>query len=363
MLKRVLSALCLSFLSFSFLNAQDDFFEPKTTVGGYGELHYNRSKADGTDDAIETLDFHRFILFFSHAWTEKWSFKSELELEHNFVEGGEKSGELELEQAYINYHHSDIFGFQVGVILPSVGFLNEYHEPPLFLSVERPDYSKHIVPTTWFGNGAAVYGRVEEFSYKVVVMEGLDGSAFSAANGIRDGRQKGYKANAQELLYNGRIDFTGINGLFLGASFSYNDAYVGVDSTISMSLFEVHAKYDANNVIAVFEYGNISYDGKDVGFNVETAMGYYFDFGYNIAPLFNMDGKLIPWFRYTEYNTASSVSGGGDPEKENHFTKWLVGLSLKPIAQVVFKLEYGIKKNKLTNAKELLFNLGAGYMF
>lgn len=365
MFQKLLLLIMFSAFTFTTLSAQDEFFEPKSTIGGYGELHYNWSKDDGADDAKKTLDFHRFVLFYSHSWTEKWSFKSEIELEHNFVKDGE--GELELEQAYINYHHSDAFGFQVGVILPSVGFINEYHEPPLFLSVERPEYSKNIIPTTWFGNGAAVYGRFSDFSYKATVMEGLNGAKILADGKIRSGRQKGYKSNAQELLYNARVDYTGIEGLWLGSSFSYNDAFVGVDSTISTTLFEVHAKYDANNVIAVFEYGNIAYDGEDVGFMVESAMGYYFDLGYNIAPIFDLDGKLIPWVRYTDYNTAASVIGGGDAEQKAHYTKWMLGLSVKPIDQVVFKIDYGVKTNELKNGTKdfetALFNFGAGYMF
>jgi len=55
----------------------DDIFEPKTTIGGYGELHYNNEKVDGKDGK-KTLDFHRFVLFYGYAWTEKWSFKSEV---------------------------------------------------------------------------------------------------------------------------------------------------------------------------------------------------------------------------------------------------------------------------------------------
>ncbi len=350
-------------LTSSALKAQDDFFEPKSTLGGYGELHYNVSKTDGATESSKTLDFHRFIIFFSHAWTEKWSFKSELELEHNFVSGSEESGELELEQAYINYHHNDAFGFQVGIILPSAGFTNEYHEPPLFLSVERPDYAKYIIPTTWFGNGAAIYGRLDDFSYKMVVMEGLDGSEISATKGIRSARLKGYQANAQELLYNGRVNYNGINGLVVGGSFSYNDAYAGLDSTISTTLVEIHAKYDANNVIAVIEYGNILYDGKRMGFPIEKATGYYFDLGYDLGSSLKIEGRLIPWFRYTEYNTAASVVGGGSGEKANHYKKWLLGLSFKPMDEIIFKLDYGAKKNELSDKKDILFNLGAGYMF
>jgi len=131
-------------VSFFQLFAQnEDFFEPKATILGYGELHYNQESKDNGPTA-KSIDFHRFVWFLGYAWSEKWSFKSEVELEHNFVQGGQ--GELELEQAYINYHHADWFGFQVGVVLPSIGLINEYHEPPLFYGVERPEYNNRIIP-------------------------------------------------------------------------------------------------------------------------------------------------------------------------------------------------------------------------
>ncbi|MBI9073294.1 MAG: hypothetical protein JEY94_16955 [Melioribacteraceae bacterium] len=338
------------------INAQDEFFEPTTTVGGYGELHYNYSKPED-GDSKKTLDFHRFVMFYSHTFSEKWSFNSEIELEHNFVKGEEK-GELELEQAYINYHHSDVFGFQAGVILPSVGLINEYHEPPTFLGVERPEYNKYIIPTTWFGNGVAVYGKYKGFDYKLTVMEGLNAENFSAKSGIRDGRQKGYKSNAEDLLYNGRIDYHGIKGLKAGFSYTYNNATA--DSTNNaIGLLEVHAQYRANNIYADFEFGNISYDKGEV----ETSNGYYVDFGYNIGSLLNCKGEIIPFVRYTDYNTAASTVFGGDLEKQYHRTIVTVGVNIKPIDNIVFKADYSQYKIELGDEKTDLFNLGVGYMF
>lgn len=343
------------------LAEDDEFFTPKSTIGGYGELHYNHQKNDGSD-ATKTLDFHRFVLFYSHAWTPKWTLKSEVEIEHNFVKNGQ--GELELEQAYIDYHHSDEFGFQVGVVLPSVGLFNEWHEPPLFLSVERPTYNKNIVPTTWFGNGVSIYGSVKSFDYKLTVIEGLDATKFSATSGIRSGRQKGFKSNAEDLLYNFRLNYTGYNGLLLGTSFSYNDAtHIDSSSNNSVSLFEIHAKYDANNFVGVFELANINYGEPDLIGGVESAFGYYLDLGYNIGSLMNLDSKVIPFFRWEDYNTAANTKDGGDTEENNHFRTWMFGLSVKPIDQVVFKVDYSVSKNELSEAKTKMFNFGAGYMF
>ena len=81
----------------SLCHGQDEFFQPTKSIGGYGELHYSSSAREGSD-TIKELDFHRFIIYYAASFSEKWSFFSEVELEHNFVNDGE--GELELEQAY-----------------------------------------------------------------------------------------------------------------------------------------------------------------------------------------------------------------------------------------------------------------------
>jgi len=336
--------------------AQDEFFEPTTTIGGYGELHYNQKKI-GAGETTQTMDFHRFIIFYSHAWTDKWSFKSEVELEHNYVKDG--NGELELEQAFVNYH-SEHFGFQAGVILPSVGLLNEYHEPPLFLSVERPEYAKYIVPTTWFGNGFALYGNFGSFDWKTVVMEGLNGDNILSKwdQGIRGGRQKGYKSNAKNLLYNLRIDYTGLPGLRVGGSFSTTEAIVTEEDrqNIKIQLSEAHVKLEKRNVVAVFEWGNIQYTNNIV----KSSIGYYLDLGYNVGPVLKLKGKLIPWIRMTDINP----SIGHESENAKHYSKWMAGLTFKPISKVAFKVDYAVNTpGDSETDKTTLINFGVGYDF
>ena len=332
-----------------------DFNTSKVTIGGYGELHYNNEKT-AEQDVKTMLDFHRFVLFFGYNWNEKWSFKSEVELEHNFVQSGQ--GELELEQAYINYHHDDYFGFQAGVILPSIGLINENHEPPLFFGVERPDYHNRIIPTTWFGNGAAIYGNFNGLDYKFTVLEGLNSDKFSASNGIRNGREKGYRPKADRLLYNARVDYLNFQGLRFGASYTYNDAK-GDSTNIPVSILELHVKYEANNIYSVFEIGNIGYKNR----SIESSLGYYFDLGYDIASIIDWDVELIPFFRYSDTNTSANVNDNSVSEEQYHFTQFMVGLSFKPISQIVFKVDYSHRNRESDNQKIVLFNLGLGYMF
>ncbi|MGL4834694.1 MAG: porin, partial [Shewanella sp.] len=61
-----------------------------TTIGGYGELHYNNitDNIKGTDK--KEFDFHRFVLFFGHDFTSNTRFFSELEVEHSLAGEGKK---------------------------------------------------------------------------------------------------------------------------------------------------------------------------------------------------------------------------------------------------------------------------------
>ena len=330
--------------------AQDDFFQPGYTIGGYGELHYNRAQ-NGNDDATITLDFHRFIIYYGYNWTEEWSFKSEVELEHNFVSGG--NGELELEQAFVNYH-SNLFGFQAGVILPSVGLINEYHEPPLFISVERPEYSKYVIPTTWFGNGFALYGSMSGLNMRFVLMEDMEGEGIGA--GIRSGRGKGYKTTAYDWVKNISVNYTGIAGLRIGGSYTMNNAPIdnNPDSTVSFGLGEINLKYEANNIYAVMEYGNISYENNPSGYS--SSGGYYLDLGYNVAGFVGLEGRLIPWFRYSDYNR-------GNDNADKHYTIQRFGLTYWPISSVVFKFDYGTHQTESADDVKTQINVGVGYNF
>ena len=331
--------------------AQDEFFQPGSSVGGYGELHWNKAADADGNQTKNTLDFHRFIICYGYNWTEKWSFKSEVELEHNFVADGE--GELELEQAFVNYHAGN-WGFQGGVILPTAGLLNEYHEPPLFLSVERPAYSKYIIPTTWFGNGIALYGNYSGFNFRFTLLEDLEGEGISSSS-IRGGRGKGFKTTGYSLLKNMSVVYTGINGLRLGGSLSMNDAPYenNADTSISVQLIEANAKYSANNIYAILEYGTTSFSGNKIDAPLKSSSGYYLDFGYNIGGFINTN-KLIPWVRISNVSKNDE-----DVSKQTDYLRF--GLTWWPINDVAFKTDFANVTTDGTTTTE--FNLGIGYKF
>jgi len=340
------------------VNAQDEFFQPTKSIGGYGELHYNSSK-QGDVDGTKTLDFHRFIIYYSASFTEAWAFFSEVELEHNFVNDGE--GELELEQAFVEYR-SDKGGFKAGVILPTAGLLNEYHEPPLFLSVERPEYSKYVIPTTWFANGiSANYKPMDGLKLRVALLEDLNGEG--VGSGLRSARGKGYKTTAHDWTKNFSAEYTGLPGLRLGGSYTMNNAPINddPDTTANVALLELHAKYVAHNIYAIFEYGNINYDGTNHTPSYKSSGGYYLDLGYNMASILNLKGKLMPWFRFSDYNQGTN-DDGVLPSK--HYTITRFGVTFWPVDKVAFKIDFGTKETEDADIDEISqLNVGVGYNF
>jgi len=316
----------------------------KTKIGGYGELHYNNIEED------ETIDFHRFVLFFGHEFTENIRFFSELELEHAFSGDG-APGEVELEQAYVEIDIAENTTLKTGIFLLPVGIINETHEPPAFYGVERNPVEKNIIPATWWEAGAGFNTRFTDgLSADFAIHSGLS----VPTNGnksflIRSGRQKVAKANADSLAYTARVKYTAIPGLELAASYQLQDdvsqGAVGADAT----LFTAHAIYNTGpfGIRALYATWDIDSDeAKAVG--RDTQEGYYIEPSYKINEHFGVFARFNQWD-----NNAGDTS---DTEKK----QTNLGVNYWPIEDVVFKFDL---ENRSGAQEGHGFNLGFGYQF
>jgi len=166
----------------------------QTSIGGYGELHYSQRDTNGAATNPDQVDFHRFVLFFGHPFDDKTRFYSEVELEHAFAadSGGNTPGEIELEQAFVEFDLKPDLHARAGVFLLPIGMLNETHEPPTFYGVERNDVENIIVPGTWWEAGGALNGRFGSgWNWDLALTSGLKmPTAGANAYRVRSGRQK-----------------------------------------------------------------------------------------------------------------------------------------------------------------------------
>ncbi|WP_193408711.1 porin [Thalassotalea crassostreae] len=317
-----------------------------TTIGGYGELHYNNY-----EDSDAEIDFHRFVLFFGHEFDSKTRFFSEFELEHSLAGDGEdKPGEVELEQAYVEYDYSDTITTKTGLFLVPVGIINETHEPPTFYGVERNGVEKNIIPATWWEAGLAANFKVSPgLSIDAAVTSGLKvGDDYK----IRGGRQKVAEASAENLAYTARVKYTGIAGLELASTIQYQtdvtQSAEGVDDAAA-TLIQAHAIYQVNDFSIRALYATWDIDGDEA-----AALGRDEQTGWYIEPSYKITEEFGVFARYAEYNNEAGLSDSDAVESTS------AGINYYLHENVVLKADV----EELGGSKDSKgFNLGFGYQF
>lgn len=335
--------------------------------GAYGELHYNNfqpSKAGKGD----ILDLHRLVFLAEYSFDEKTSFFTEIEIEHAFVQDGQ--GELEVEQAYIDFAVSEKVHVRGGVLLVPISIMNLYHEPTLFFGVERPITQKYIVPTTWFEPGIAVVGDINEsLSYEVALQAGMDNSGFST-QGIRGGRQKAYKSAAEDLMITARLDYRPTPEIWLaGALNTGNTAQdpTGNADGSNLTLIVLEGRYDNGPYKAGLSYsqGSIS-DADSIAPGIsESFSGIEVFGGIDVMPFINdsRDDSLSFFLRFEAFDTQEDVPNGVPEDESNEAeTAITYGIDYKPHPNVVIKLDYQDFDNEAEDATDQ-WNLGIGWMF
>lgn len=331
----------------------------KTSIGGYGELHYNNLSGEGGASDKKEIDFHRFVLFFGHEFNKDIRLFSEFELEHALVKdtdkndglGGEDTspGEVELEQAYIEFDLNDSMRAKGGVFLMPVGILNETHEPNTFYGTERNPVEKNIVPSTWWEAGIGLSGEFSKgLSYDLAYTSGLD---LNTADKIRSGRQKAASARADSLMITGRLKYTGVPGLELATTVATMDDYTqGQGTKNGATMIEAHAVYNTGAFGLRALYASWDVDGKTSGYDEQS--------GWYVEPSYKISSKLGVFARYNKYDNQAGSGGSGTSEKQQTD----IGLNYWPHEDVVIKVDYQTQDNA-NNQDQNGFNIGIGYQF
>lgn len=324
----------------------------RTRIGGYAEVHYNNLDGSGSAEDQKEVDLHRFVLFFGHEFNDDIRFFSELEVEHG-VAGEDQVGEVEVEQAYLEFDLNDRHMARAGVTLLPVGILNETHEPTTFYGVERNPVEHDIIPATWWAGGAGLSGQLAPgWSYDVALHEGLMTEA-SADYQPRNGRQKTGEAQADDLATTARLRWTGMPGTEIAGSIQYqSDITQGMESDAgSAMLYEAHAVLERGPFGLRALYARWDLDGSgpaSVGADKQT--------GFYIEPSWKISESLGVFARYNQWDNAAGDSTGS----EN--TQWDAGVNWWPHEDVVIKADYQVQDND-SGAEQDGFNLGVGLQF
>jgi hypothetical protein len=347
------------------------------TFGGYGEMHANF----GEGSAPDQFDIHRLVAYVGYTFSDWIRFSSEVELEHAFVSSG-SDGEISIEQAFLDFLLSDPVNIRFGRVLVPVGITNRKHEPPTFYGVERPSFDRVIIPTTWFADGIGVFGGLApSLKYELYLVSGLDGSQFSAVNGIRDGRIK-ERPSLHEPAVTGRLDFfpfvrwAGPPGfLRLGASAYYGGVdngnqgdNPGIDGEVRILSGDFEytvSKLDFRGAVAHEQIQG----AREIGNGTASEIfGWYLEAGYRLFPESWKKGKLAKsdaavFARCEDFDTQHRMPDGVAKNPAGDRQEWTFGASFFLTPTLVAKGDVQFRDDASGNDLPTLINFGLGWQF
>ncbi len=322
------------------------------SIGGYGEMYYAHTSNEGTANS-STIDVYRFVPYIGYKFSDNIILNVELEFEHGGIkEGASGDGYVVVEFMYLDFLINENANIRAGNMLVPMGLVNERHEPTLFTTVQRPNTSKNLIPSTWHENGIMVYGDiVEGLSYK------LGGfTALQLANGAGDGdkwlrnsRLGSFRSTNPKLAVVARVDYTGINGLLLGAS-----TYVDSD----LVMFDTHVDYNLDALRVYGVYTQTSRSNTPVG-EPEAAKGGYLNIGYDLLSFTSSKNKMPLFVQFENVAAQDEIAGGTSVASINTTT---VGINYFPHEQVVLKMDYAMHTQNGVADKNIA-SVSMGFIF
>ncbi|MEY3759484.1 MAG: hypothetical protein RIR39_975 [Pseudomonadota bacterium] len=350
------------------------------SIGGYGEAFYQDVVSDNNSDAKSTADLERMVLYVGYKFTDKILFNSEVEFEHGSTE---RNGAVSVEFAALDFFINPMANVRAGMVLMPMGFLNQIHEPPFYFGNHRPEVEQKIIPSTWNEVGVGLFGAITpNLTYTTYVVNGMNAKGFDS-NGIRNGRQGGSQALAQNLGYVARMDYVpdALPGVTVGGSAyvgnsGQDQVYDGQKPNVLTQLYESHVqwKYRGLEFRTLGSWGFVGNADILSDANIKAAngkgvvgsqnYGWYTEVGYDVLPFLFKDTPqyLAPFFRYEQYDTIASAPTGYNDNQNLDRKIFQVGLQYKPIPQVVVKADYRNFSAKQSSVPDD-FNLGFGFIF
>ncbi len=376
---------------------QAGFDESRTVLSGYGSAAYQRDF--NLKKGTATLE--RVVLFVGHQFNRKFSFFSELELENGKVEGGEPSGEIALEQAYIRYNVNPRQYFVAGLFIPRIGLLNENHLPVNFNGVERPLVEQLVIPATWRELGIGWYGAFNRLQLNAAIMNGLSNADMEHGTGIRDGRAEGFFAPVNDIAFTAAAVYTAGDFRIQASGYAGGTTNVNPRAADSVHLdggafgtplflgeADVkwsHEALSAKALGAFISYPDAGRVNVAYGKNLPAQLyGFYAEAGYDVLyhrrQHSNSTAQLIAFARLEYFDLAAQIPAPprGIEDATLAQRHVIAGLTFMPIPNIAIKADMRLTQtgeqnpalliNPAPNAlpyrqNNTLLNVGIGYSF
>ena len=353
----------------------------RTTVHGYGETHWTAS--EGSDTKV---DQHRFVVGVHSKITDWIHLNMEMDFEHAM-------SELEFEFGHLDFLISPSLNFRVGTVLMPMGNLNEFHEPNNFFTVERPDFHKNLMPSTWQQAGGGIYGSRGDYSYRLYLVNAvsaLDSSRkFRNSDFIRKGRSQITGIAANDMAVTARIERKTLGGQ-AGFSFYRGGSagdYIEEEGTLTIVMADYKTKRGPWDLDFGFFKGWVA-DTQQMndacsafgeiacaGTIPKSALGLLATVAVHLPELMQKKTihDVIPYVQYQKVNPNDEKGDGAASAPGKNYDVVTIGAAYKPHPQVALKAGYRTNfygGTEAANARpgkpgteQSYFELGVGYQY
>jgi len=363
--------------------------QPRDLSSGDLELYYNQ--------------LYRVTPYIGVRISKSIFLTTELGLEH--LEGNGESETHFFPEIYMDFIVKKWLSFRAGLQPLNIGYINNNEEPLLFLSVNRPETERLILPTEWIEAGVTVYGDLfNKINYALGFTNGILAQDFKSATWIRGGAE-GQLESFNKLAINAQVNYLPVQNVTLSASSYYNES--GRDETIEVDgetkkvsapvfLLSGYARWDYKSfsLIGMGTYGTLGETQEVYKLTEETqgfgqvigeqAYGFYVEpsvdilkvFGFSSSKetksgdIFTISNPELPFFiRYERLDTHSSVASELEDLDyvRNNLNIWMVGFNYKPNHYIALKFDVRFRDNldpqEEVPDSETLYELGIGIEF
>jgi hypothetical protein len=318
---------------------------------------YATMEVEEFEDTNTVFDAKNVELIATAQLTDRLRAAAEIEFERTAKTSGSsnRTGEVEVEQGWLEYTVNEAFKPRFGVVLAPFGKFNEEHFDPVRDLIDRPIVMRRIIPTTWAEASVGFTGGFEinkaskhpvPISYQAYVMNGLT-NRFTDTS-LRNARGAFGSDNNSDKAFAGRLAVSPTTDLELGVSGyagNYDDdgdstiAGLGVDADFAWKRFEFLGEY------ARFELED-GFEADGVTAAPDFFDGFFLQTNYHFWPRFLDDTFLGRGFAHPTFTASlrygmARIGDDGDPGVgDNEETRWTVGFNYRPVETFVFKFDY-----------------------
>ena len=324
-------------------------------------------------DAV--ADFRRFVLLFTHKFSERIRFVGELEVEHAVV-GASTRGASSGGAGVLDFMIDRRFNIRAGQILAPIGLINGATSRRCLRRSAAVRRHVHHPDDVVRHRRGRLRGIRPRLALSCHAMAPLNATEFSADAGLAESPQSGSRAVVRHVAGTARVEYLGIRRLALGASIWSGKStsrtrlldprvtVAEVDGRGRIAGFDLRGEFAKVFIPDAGQLNQLRHLQEGIDPNVASQMlGAYAEVAHRLLP-FPSPREVVGFVRYERFDTQHRMPTGYLPLSEFNRSAWVAGVSYFPDPDVAVKVDYTVERTDNPAIKRPgVLNIGLGWWF